>query len=455
MEAENYLAGGYGTRLEIVSKKYGWSTMSSVARIWQPSRLKGIQVAPQFGTPFLAATQVFDLRPTPRKWLAIERTENAAERFVSDGAILVTCSGNVGRPTLAFDAHKGTLISHDLLRIEPKSKDWWGWVYAYLRSSRVHGMMSAAKYGHIIKHLEVSHLEALPILLVNEELRRSFTSQAEEVLKKRNDAYSEHARAEDIFSSSIGTFSEGNNTSHGFLVSASKLLYRRRRFDAAFHAPSAVALLEHLKTKRIRVQPLHELTDRVWWMTRFKRVLGDNGVPYLSADELFAVNPPVTKHVLVDQTENANEFFVKEGWLVMARSGQVYGLNGSVALMTKHHEAAFLSDDFIRIIPRSSEVRPGYLFIALGHPTLGRPLVIRQAYGTSIPHLDPGDVSTIPIARLGRAVEERIADHAEHAATLRAEADSLENELAKKADALVESFLSGEQRSFIRTFVGK
>ena len=45
------------------------------------------------------------------------------------------------------------------------------------------------------------------------------------------------------------------------------------------------------------------------------------------------------------------------------------------------------------------EIRPGYLLTALTHPTLGRPLVIRNAYGTSIPHLDPADVSDIPVVR--------------------------------------------------------
>ena len=52
-----------------------------MANVWQPSRLKGIQVGPDFGTPFLAATQVFDIRPVPRKWLAIDQIDDAASLF--------------------------------------------------------------------------------------------------------------------------------------------------------------------------------------------------------------------------------------------------------------------------------------------------------------------------------------------------------------------------------------
>ena len=135
MEAENFLACGFRTWQEIQSKSSGWTRLADVARTWQPSRLKGIQVSREFGTPFLAATQVYDVRPVPRKWLSLNRTSDHKERFVAQGTILLTCSGNVGRATLAHSTIDGTLISHDLLRLEASEHDWQGWIYAYLRGS--------------------------------------------------------------------------------------------------------------------------------------------------------------------------------------------------------------------------------------------------------------------------------------------------------------------------------
>lgn len=67
------------------------------------------------------------------------------------------------------------------------------------------------------------------------------------------------------------------------------------------------------------------------------------------------------------------------------------------------------------------------------HPKLGRPLVIRHAYGTSIPHLEPADVATFPVVRLEISWKLGIADLAEQAIALRAEADILENDLATDA----------------------
>ena len=88
-------------------------------------------------------------------------------------------------------------------------------------------------------------------------------------------------------------------------------------------------------------------------MTRFSRTFGVEGVPYMSADELFSISQVSEKRVHLDPIPIHEEFFVKEGWILMACSGQVYGLNGSVTLATKHHENYFFSHDLIRIAPEA------------------------------------------------------------------------------------------------------
>lgn len=441
LEAENYLAGGYGLRLAM--QKLGTPAMQTVANVWQPSRLKGIQVSREFGTPFLAATQVLDLRPTPRKFLSLDRTDSADDRMVQSGQIVVTCSGAVGKTALAYAPHENTLISHDLLRVSPRNEKYWGWIYAYLKSKQAIAMMSAAQYGHIIKHLEPEHMLALAIPVPAPKVLQEFDKDAKTILANRNEAWRLQTASEELFSQAIGNITGTEKQFTGFEVKASELLGGRRRLEGSYHSPSATAILQKFAKNKLPTQLLSDITNGVYWMTRFKRVFGDEGAPYLSADELFAVNPPITKRVMLEQAENAEEFFVKEGWLVMACSGQTYGLNGSVALMTKWHEQAFLSHDLVRVLPDTTKVRPGYLYTALGHPTLGRPLVIRNAYGTSIPHLDPSDIAAVPIVRLSKDVESKIADAAEKAVALRAEADALENEMAQKATELIDRYLAG------------
>jgi len=164
----------------------------------------------------------------------------------------------------------------------------------------------------------------------------------------------------------------------------------------------------------------------------------------MSADELFTVSPQGLKKILVGGDESYAQYLVNPGWIVMACSGQVYGTNGQATLVTERHKNMFFSHDLIRIIPKDGAVRAGYMLTALTHRTHGRPLLIREAYGTSIPHLDPGDVANFPVVRLDSAIEERIADAAEESAIARFEADACEVELSKEAGKLIDCFISGE-----------
>jgi len=442
MEGESFLAGGYGLKNLIQSRPSGWLPLRTLAHIWQPSRLKGIQVSPEFGSPFLAAMQVFDIRPSPRKWLSLDRTEDASQRFVAAGQILVTCSGSVGRATLAYAAHQDILISHDLLRVAPRKRALHGWLYAYLLSPQARAIMEAAQYGHVIKHLEVSHLDDLPIPLVDDTIARKFQSRMESVLEFRNRAFGLIREGEALLDKAVGVVTPTSNPLIGFSVKASSLLSSRRRLEASFHNPTASSIVERFAELNLKTEPLQALTERIWWMTRFKRVFGLDGVRYMSADELFSVNPPITKRVMIEQAEDPSSYFVKAGWIMMACSGQTYGLNGSVALMSKRHESAFFSHDLVRMIPKRAKVRPGYLFAALGHPRLGRPLVIRYAYGTSIPHLEPLDLVDLPIVRLKPSLEDSIADRMEEAAELYSQAEEIEDQIAADAGEVISRFIA-------------
>ena len=101
MEAEAYLTEGYGIRLSIESRT-GWERLDQLADVSQPPRTKAVLVNPDSGKPFLTASQIFDLRPFPRKWLAVEKIPHANALVVDRGTILVTRSGAVGRapPTI-------------------------------------------------------------------------------------------------------------------------------------------------------------------------------------------------------------------------------------------------------------------------------------------------------------------------------------------------------------------
>ena len=442
MEAENFLAPGFAVRHRITSKPNGWSAFSEAANVWQPSRLKGIQVSPDFGVPFLAATQVFDVRPIPRKWLSLDRTDDHSQRFVPEGTVLLTCSGSVGRATLADATVSKMLISHDLLRIDARKDEERGWIYAYLRSPTVRAMMTSAQYGHMIKHLEVSHLEALPFVSMPNGAAKTFNEAVDRIIQLRNQSHDRTERAEQLFEESFGKFSPGCDGEAGFSVSAlAALTGERRRFEAQFHNPAVGELVQHLGVRATGWNSVSQLGYSVWLPTRFRRINADDGIAFMDSSVLFEINPDLKKFIQDSDFGDPYRGRVMAGWLLLARSGQVYGINGSTMIASSAHEEKIISDHVIRIAPESPQCRVGYLHVAMSHPELGRPRVKALPYGSSIPEIEVTDVERLLIPRLSAEREGEIADLAEAAAADRDTADALEVEIANEADNIVRSFM--------------
>ncbi len=373
MEAENYLAGGHGLRVAIEARPVGYVRLGELAEVWQPPRLKGIQVSQESGTPFLAATQIFDFRPVPRKWLALGRTQDMDIRFVTRGMVLVTRSGSVGRATIATAAHEKTLISDDFLRVEPKLLGHWGWLYAFLRSPQGRAMMSAAQYGHVIKHLEVDHIASLPIPLPKEDVLARFDTLAHAILEKRGRSIALAAEADRGYSELFSVHPTRDGEA-GFTVQASELFKGNRRLEGNCHVPAVKRIPEVLAGRAKKVVPLGDLTSRIFVPGRFKHIYGDGGIPYLDSADLLEVNPDVLKFVISLPPAAQESYRVEQGWLLAPCSGQVYGNLGQSVIATEFHVGKILSNHILRICP-NDKIRSGYLQCVLGHPALGRPQV--------------------------------------------------------------------------------
>ena len=444
MEAENFFADGFAIRLAITSRSSGWTDLQGVARIWQPSRLKGIQVSPEFGVPFLAATQVFDMRPVPRKWLSLDRTSDHVDRFVHEGVILLSRSGNVGRATLAHRNIKEFLISDDLLRVDAYEPDWRGWIYAYLRAPTVRSMMKAARYGHIIKHLETHHLDKLPVLRLRRELRLRFNKYMEKILELREQAHRLMNEAETTYQNAIGRIPDCDTDTFSFVTKAQTLFNRGRRLEGNFHNPFARAAEQAVKDASVQIGTVGNLVKKVFVPGRFKHIYGEDGVPYLDSAQVLEAAPDIDKRVLSLKAEKQAEYFVERGTLLMPCSGQLHGIIGRVILATDWHENKVLTNHLMRIVPKpSTEIRVGYLQAVLAHPVLGRPRVLKGAFGSSVPELAPKDLSALTVPRLSRATEDKIADSMEQAANDQAQADQLEGQISVEAEEFLQRFLAG------------
>ena len=433
IDGEAYLSRGFRFRQRIVDGLEA-KPLSEMARVWQPPRLKGVRVSPEYGLPFLGATQVFDIWPVPRKWLTPKHTPHLDERYLKAGWILVTCSGNVGDTLIAYEPVENAIVSHDLLRVVPYNRAYTGFLYTYLRTRYGRAIMRSSHYGNVIKHLEVEHLETVPVPAIDDALVDELYEHIQETFQMRADAYRFDLQARASYEAAVG-IDEAKPSEEGFPVPADILFRGRRRFDAYAYNPNALAVLKTLERSGRTLRRVGDVASFLQ-PPRFKRVYGKGGIPYLSSEETFRINPEITKFLTLATDTDVAALQVEKAWLLMACSGQIYGINGSVCIATEWHEGKIFTHDMIRIIPK--DVRAGYLQVALSHPELGRPLVLRNAYGTSIPHLESPDIADIPIPRLAEQAENDIADAAEKASALRMKADKEESGAIAKLEREIE-----------------
>ena len=238
---EAYLLEGYGLR-QLIEGREGHQPLREFANIVQPPRTAAILVDAEFGKPYLTASQAFQQRPFPRKWVAEGRIPHGSALVCERGTVLLTRSGTVGRTTLAYTPHESSLISDDLLRITPREQESWGWVYAYLRAPKSRAMMMSQQYGHIVKHLEVGHVSDLPIPAIPNAKMADFNRRASYVLELREQAYAAISKAERHFESCLGipNLTGGEGTA-GFVVpSIRRLPTSQLRLDAAHYNPACL-----------------------------------------------------------------------------------------------------------------------------------------------------------------------------------------------------------------------
>ena len=439
MDAETYLSGGYGLRLQI-ERHWDWRKFSAFAEVWMPGRLTAVAVGREHGAPFLTATQAFDTRPIARKFLARSRVPHPETYATQEGWVLVTRSGSVGDSIATYKPHLGVIMSDDLLRVIPTDPRHRGFLYGFLRSGFGKSMLRSNQYGSIVKHLEPEHLRQVPVPVIDDELFEKCESRTARIVDLRDQAFSLTARAEASYASAIG-LDQGTRGTEVFEGRASAMWSGRRRIDAFASHPEAMRVADAVQARGS--QPLADLTERIFGVPRFKHIYSDHGVPYLDSEDLFKINPELTKFIPTVSARAQRTYFVERNWLLMACSGQLYGLNGSTVLATRWHENKIVSNHVNRIVPTGS-IRPGYLQMALGHPTLGRPLVLRLGFGSEVPEIAAEDLRAVPVARLGGATEDAIADDVEEAAKLRQQADDEEDALATEVEKTIRNGIAAD-----------
>jgi len=320
---------------------------------------------------------------------------------IEEGMTLISCSGTIGNMVYTRPELSGVWSSQDILKVVPDpQKILSGYVYAFLAGRFGIPLVVGGTYGAIIQHIEPQHVWDLPVPRlgpsIEEECHRLVALAGEQrstASKLLRDASEELTP---MWGVGVGLTLRPQMTPDVVVLPASKL---RGRFDAFFHGTPALnadRLIAEIAS-RMPVKTLGECVVRVFETPRFGRIPVDDpkyGAPFMSIADLARIDPVSDDYISKRQVA-AMEAEVESGWLILPRVGQLQGLFGHVVCIPPHLNGTAVSDNNIRIVPRTRE-DSGYLFAALSSEICYRQ-IIRRACGTSIPYLDSARVRQVPV----------------------------------------------------------
>lgn len=206
------------------------------------------------------------------------------------------------------------------------------------------------------------------------------------------------------------------------------------RLDAKYYQDEFALARAKVRNSGFQVLQLSELAScfvpgRATLITTSNQSVG---APYLRAHDAFEVRPRSHRYVVAARTTNYESYLLRQGMLLTPSSGRNLG---PLALVGQKL-SQFAMTDIMRIVPRNGSVGP-YLFAYLLTPT-GQALIRRGRTGTTVDHLSPDEIGTIPVALPEEATVDRIAGIVNQAESTLDNAqlalDRLEVELHEKAN---------------------
>ena len=186
-----------------------------------------------------------------------------------------------------------------------------------------------------------------------------------------------------MFSSAIPVIASLEKKVESFSVDATWLVQSSNlRLDAGYYNPRLAEALDLIKRSGIPVQPLGEVTDKIFIPPRFKRIYvkEEYGIPFLQGRHIPQFQPTDVKYLSKTAQKRLELWIIKSGWVLVTCSGTI----GRVTVAPKHWDGWAASQHIMRIIPKEDSPCPsGYLYAFLSSP-IGQVQLTSTIYGAVV-----------------------------------------------------------------------
>lgn len=393
----------------------------------------------RFGVPYMGSSNInlADLSTLPL--ISNRQVARNPRLLLQEGWSLITRSGTIGRMAYVRSDMAGLACSEDILRVVPdRGRVLSGYLYCFLSSKFGVPLIASGTYGAIIQHIEPEHILGLPVPRFEESFEQKIheltcqaaTARAEaaRLLREGVQRFLLHAGLDDLSDCPSST---------AFAVTE-VMQSAISRLDASYFSPYGRIPSESLGKLSLNPRALGECA-RVFTPGIFKRMHVQEpewGYAYYSGSELFELSAS-PRGYLSRRAPGIEDYIVHKDWLLIQDAGQVGGLIGRITRTGQSVDKSVVSNHLMRVAAES-RMDAAYLFTVLSSAH-GYRAIVRNAFGSSIPQLDPKHIARITVPWLDLESRTHASEPVLQAWDMNDRADEVEEQAASLIEQRIDN----------------
>lgn len=356
----------------------------------------------EHGIPYLAASDTVLANLDTGRYLSKKQASILSYLMLKKDWIVVTCSGTIGNVTYTNSSFENHIATHDLIRIVPNDeKILRGYLYAFLASKYGYNQLTQSQFGGVVKHINAEHVRNIKVPCFAEFFQEEVNDLVQEAARLREKAADALEYAISFFNTLFPIPFKDNCL--GKVSSKEIMTSINKRFEASFHISEGKDIDKYIK-EHYEWKSLGEVCSNISRPDIFKRYYVKNGITFLGGADIFLATPDSEKRLSKTKTENISQLVIKEGTILLPRSGTI----GNVAWAHAGHAQKLASEDVIRLLPNDI-LRAGYVYAFLASK-YGKLLIQRYIFGSVIQHVEPPHLKLIPVPIIDQKTMDDIHD---------------------------------------------
>ena len=308
--------------------------------------------------------------------------------LVRKNDILITGFGTIGNVRLVSRLQDGVCYANNVCRVRIKDGVYLGYIYAFLSSKYAYAQLNNNASGSVVRYIEAPGVKKTLVPSFPESFQKEVDDLIQESARLREEA----AEALEEAIAKFDTFFPDLFVGKKIGIISSKDIFSsiNKRMEGTFHISEGNDIDKFIK-EHYEWKPLGDVCSSISRPDIFKRYYVKNGITFLGGADIFLATPDSNKKLSIAKTENINALLIKEGTILMPRSGTI----GNVAWAHAGHAQKLASEDVIRLLPNDI-LMAGYIYAFLASK-YGKSLIQRYIFGSVIQHIEPPHLKLIPI----------------------------------------------------------